>query len=296
MYNSNLKSSKISAPPKNMSKKQREQEEIQYILTKLIQIPENSVCCDCNKRGARWASWNIGIFLCIQCAGIHRNLGAHISKVKSVNLDIWTEEQVSVVQHIGNKISNQAYEKNLKPNVRRRSRMSMANYIREKYVNKSWLDPTYCVPKNLKLGKVSKKNITTNSLIKIDMTKFTDANSSKGLLSTSNTANDLLTLGTKKDNTDLLSLSVSNEPTDIFQTKTDDKSSNLLLNKKSAQSDDIFSLHVKADSTNASIFTLFSNSDTIQPIKPDNTNKPNSSFMQNTPQKFGNSNPLDFFD
>ena len=46
--------------------------------------------------GPRWASWNLGIFLCIRCAGIHRNLGVHITKVKSVNLDTWTPEQVAV--------------------------------------------------------------------------------------------------------------------------------------------------------------------------------------------------------
>jgi stromal membrane-associated protein len=36
------------------------------------------------------------MYLCIRCAGIHRNLGVHISKVKSVNLDTWTPEQVTV--------------------------------------------------------------------------------------------------------------------------------------------------------------------------------------------------------
>lgn len=46
--------------------------------------------------GPRWASWNIGVFLCIRCAGIHRNLGVHISKVKSINLDSWTPEQIAV--------------------------------------------------------------------------------------------------------------------------------------------------------------------------------------------------------
>ena len=46
--------------------------------------------------GPRWASWNLGVFLCIRCAGIHRNLGVHISKVKSVNLDTWTPEQLGV--------------------------------------------------------------------------------------------------------------------------------------------------------------------------------------------------------
>ena len=36
------------------------------------------------------------MFLCIRCAGIHRNLGVHISKVKSVDLDSWTTEQIEV--------------------------------------------------------------------------------------------------------------------------------------------------------------------------------------------------------
>lgn len=46
--------------------------------------------------GPRWASWNLGVFVCIRCAGIHRNLGVHISRVKSVNLDQWTPEQIQV--------------------------------------------------------------------------------------------------------------------------------------------------------------------------------------------------------
>lgn len=49
-----------------------------------------------SKLGPRWASWNIGVFICIRCAGIHRNLGVHISRVKSVNLDQWTAEQIQV--------------------------------------------------------------------------------------------------------------------------------------------------------------------------------------------------------
>ena len=51
-------------------------------------------------QGPRWVSWNLGIFVCIRCAGIHRNLGVHISKVKSVNLDSWTPHQVAVSQNL----------------------------------------------------------------------------------------------------------------------------------------------------------------------------------------------------
>jgi hypothetical protein len=39
--------------------------------------------------GPRWASMNLGILICLNCSGIHRRLGVHISKVKSVTLDGW---------------------------------------------------------------------------------------------------------------------------------------------------------------------------------------------------------------
>ena len=43
-----------------------------------------------------WADINFGVFICIECSGIHRSLGAHLTKVKSVNLDEWSEDNVKV--------------------------------------------------------------------------------------------------------------------------------------------------------------------------------------------------------
>ncbi|KAL3212898.1 hypothetical protein MRX96_051807, partial [Rhipicephalus microplus] len=83
------------------SKSERErqkhiQDKCQAILGQLLREEDNKYCVDCDAKGPRWASWNLGMFLCIRCAGIHRNLGVHISRVKSVNLDTWTPEQVAV--------------------------------------------------------------------------------------------------------------------------------------------------------------------------------------------------------
>ncbi|ORY04819.1 Arf GTPase activating protein, partial [Basidiobolus meristosporus CBS 931.73] len=64
------------------------------ILKALVKQPGNSTCADCGASGPRWASHNLGVFLCIKCAGFHRRMGTHISKVKSINLDTWTPEQL----------------------------------------------------------------------------------------------------------------------------------------------------------------------------------------------------------
>lgn len=47
----------------------------------LLREEENKYCADCEAKQPRWASWNLGVFLCIRCAGIHRNLGVHLTKV-----------------------------------------------------------------------------------------------------------------------------------------------------------------------------------------------------------------------
>ncbi|KAG9082732.1 hypothetical protein FS749_006615, partial [Ceratobasidium sp. UAMH 11750] len=84
----------------------------QRILQELLQQPGNDVCADCKSRAPRWSSWNLGIFICVQCASIHRKIGTHITKVKSVNLDAWSKEQIESVKTIGNINANAKWNPN----------------------------------------------------------------------------------------------------------------------------------------------------------------------------------------
>ncbi|KAI9346408.1 Arf GTPase activating protein [Zopfochytrium polystomum] len=86
------------------------------ILKDLMMRSDNRRCADCKKKDPRWASWNIGIFVCIRCSGIHRSMGTHISKVKSADLDAWTAEQIENMVRWGNHKANVYWEHQLPPN------------------------------------------------------------------------------------------------------------------------------------------------------------------------------------
>ncbi|VUZ49022.1 unnamed protein product [Hymenolepis diminuta] len=125
-----------------------QQERLQMIIAELLKDEENKYCADCDAKGPRWASWNLGVLLCIRCAGIHRGLGVHISKVKSLNLDSWEPQQVAMLKAVGNRRARQLYEANLPEFFRRpQADSALEQFIRAKYEQKRYVPSDFVPPK-----------------------------------------------------------------------------------------------------------------------------------------------------
>lgn len=107
----------------------------------LLNLPENRRCADCGDEDPLWASINLGIFICLECSGIHRSLGVHISKVRSVDLDRWDETMADGMAAGGNEKSNAIYNAQLpegKAPDAHTSRAEKEWFIRAKYVFKQF--------------------------------------------------------------------------------------------------------------------------------------------------------------
>nr|GEV60446.1 ADP-ribosylation factor GTPase-activating protein AGD3 [Tanacetum cinerariifolium] len=78
----------------------------------LRRVCGNDKCADCGASDPDWACLNLGILVCIECSGVHRNLGVHISKVRSLTLDVkvWEPSVITLFQSLGNAFANSVWE------------------------------------------------------------------------------------------------------------------------------------------------------------------------------------------
>ncbi|XP_037691734.1 arf-GAP with GTPase, ANK repeat and PH domain-containing protein 3 isoform X3 [Choloepus didactylus] len=104
----------------------------------------NSFCIDCDAPNPDWASLNLGALMCIECSGIHRHLGTHLSRVRSLDLDDWPPELLAVMTAVGNALANSVWEGALdgyaKPGPEA-CREEKERWIRAKYEQKLFLAP-----------------------------------------------------------------------------------------------------------------------------------------------------------
>ncbi|XP_057600246.1 arf-GAP with GTPase, ANK repeat and PH domain-containing protein 1 isoform X3 [Hippopotamus amphibius kiboko] len=123
-------------------------------LQSIRNIRGNSHCVDCETQNPNWASLNLGALMCIECSGIHRNLGTHLSRVRSLDLDDWPIELIKVMSSIGNELANSVWEEStqgrMKPSLDS-TREEKEWWIRAKYEQKLFLAPLPCL--ELSLGQ-----------------------------------------------------------------------------------------------------------------------------------------------
>ncbi|KAL8908745.1 MAG: hypothetical protein Q9207_000602 [Kuettlingeria erythrocarpa] len=120
--------------------------------SKLLQLVRdadqgNAWCADCgSKVKTEWVSINLAIVLCIECSGIHRSLGTHISKVRSLTLDTtsFTTDIVELLLLVGNRVSNMVWEAKLDQSMKpmpQATRDQRLRFITSKYVDRAYVTP-----------------------------------------------------------------------------------------------------------------------------------------------------------
>ncbi|XP_035657434.1 arf-GAP with GTPase, ANK repeat and PH domain-containing protein 1-like isoform X16 [Branchiostoma floridae] len=116
----------------------------QQVIQAIRNIRGNAFCVDCEAPSPDWASLNLGALMCIECSGVHRNLGTHLSRVRSLDLDDWPTELATVMTSIGNSLANSVWEANPRGRVKptpNSQREEKESWIRAKYERKEFLAP-----------------------------------------------------------------------------------------------------------------------------------------------------------
>ncbi|KAL6567251.1 ADP-ribosylation factor GTPase-activating protein agd12 [Orobanche gracilis] len=150
-------------------------------LKDLLAQRDNRVCADCGAPDPKWASANIGVFICLKCCGVHRSLGTHISKVLSVTLDEWSDGEIdSMIEVGGNASANSIYEAYIPEGVSKLGPEAhhdeRSKFIRSKYEHQEFLKPSLRI-----MSTSSKKHSLKTSLSRKIMDSFRSSGSQKSV-------------------------------------------------------------------------------------------------------------------
>lgn len=98
---------------KETTKKTQDEARKREAMELVRQTAGNGVCADCDAAEPTWVSINTGAVVCHQCSGVHRKIGTHLSKVRSLTLDILEDEVVLLLRSLGNTSVNGLLEASL---------------------------------------------------------------------------------------------------------------------------------------------------------------------------------------
>ncbi|XP_073086248.1 arf-GAP with SH3 domain, ANK repeat and PH domain-containing protein 1 isoform X8 [Manis javanica] len=109
------------------------------IIEDVQRLPGNDVCCDCGSSEPTWLSTNLGILTCIECSGIHREMGVHISRIQSLELDKLGTSELLLAKNVGNNSFNDIMEANL-PSPSPKPTPSSDMTVRKEYITAKYVD------------------------------------------------------------------------------------------------------------------------------------------------------------
>lgn len=112
------------------------------IIEDVLRMPGNEVCCDCGAADPKWLSTNLGILTCIECSGIHREMGVHISRIQSMELDKLGTSELLLAKNVGNSSFNEIMEGNL-PSPSPKPNPSSDMTVRKEFINAKYVDHKY---------------------------------------------------------------------------------------------------------------------------------------------------------
>ncbi|MED6286520.1 Arf-GAP with SH3 domain, ANK repeat and PH domain-containing protein 1, partial [Characodon lateralis] len=112
------------------------------IIEDVLRMPGNEICCDCGAAEPKWLSTNLGILTCIECSGIHREMGVHISRIQSMELDKLGTSELLLAKNVGNSSFNEIMEANLtSPSPKPSPSSDMT--VRKEFINAKYVDHKY---------------------------------------------------------------------------------------------------------------------------------------------------------
>ena len=106
---------------------------------------KNPACAECGRANPTWASVNLGVLVCLECAGRHRSLGVHISKMHSISLDTVLPEEARFLISMSNELANRWWEARLDPGEKVRLRGS-PGFVEQKYSLRKWVLQDASIP------------------------------------------------------------------------------------------------------------------------------------------------------
>ncbi|XP_058420928.1 arf-GAP with SH3 domain, ANK repeat and PH domain-containing protein 1 isoform X2 [Diceros bicornis minor] len=127
------------------------------IIEDVQRLPGNDVCCDCGSSEPTWLSTNLGILTCIECSGIHREMGVHISRIQSLELDKLGTSELLLAKNVGNNSFNDIMEANL-PSPSPKPTPSSDMTVRKEYITAKYVDHRFsrktCTSSSAKLNEL----------------------------------------------------------------------------------------------------------------------------------------------